>query len=130
MTTSLDLPTAPLAPVTEPTEAPGAGARRMPERQGGEKPGSETPALDPKSPVATFGADEPLAMDAGVALAPFQIAYQTAGTLNADRSNAVLICHALTGDSISPTPIRSPASAAGGRPWWGRASRWIPTATS
>ncbi|MBE7202978.1 MAG: homoserine O-acetyltransferase, partial [Parafilimonas terrae] len=55
-------------------------------------------ALDPKSLIARFGPDKPLLTDAGVALAPFQIAYQTAGTLNADRSNAVLICHALTGD--------------------------------
>ncbi|MCJ2027342.1 homoserine O-acetyltransferase [Methylobacterium sp. J-067] len=55
-------------------------------------------SLDPKSPVARFGPDRPLLTDAGVRLAPFQIAYQTAGTLNADRSNAVLICHALTGD--------------------------------
>lgn len=55
-------------------------------------------AADPKSPVALFGPDEPLAMDAGVSLAPFQVAYQTAGTLNAARSNAVLLCHALTGD--------------------------------
>jgi len=55
-------------------------------------------AEHPHSPVAHFGADEPLKLDAGVSLAPFQIAYQTYGTLNADRSNAVLICHALTGD--------------------------------
>ena len=55
-------------------------------------------AEHPHSPVASFGADEPLRLDAGVSLAPFQIAYQTYGTLNADRSNAVLICHALTGD--------------------------------
>jgi homoserine O-acetyltransferase len=52
----------------------------------------------PHSPVARFGADTPLKLDAGVELAPFQIAYQTYGTLNADRSNAVLVCHALTGD--------------------------------
>src|SRR5215470_1405817 len=55
-------------------------------------------ADSPHSPVVRFGADKPLNLDAGVALAPFQIAYQTYGTLNADRSNAVLICHALTGD--------------------------------
>ena len=42
--------------------------------------------------------DKPLTLDAGVELKPFQIAYKTYGKLNADRSNAVLICHALTGD--------------------------------
>ncbi|MBP0651730.1 homoserine O-acetyltransferase, partial [Mycobacterium tuberculosis] len=47
---------------------------------------------------AHFGADAPLALDAGVLLFPWQIAYQTYGTLNADKSNAVLVCHALTGD--------------------------------
>ena len=52
----------------------------------------------PSSPVAKFGADQPLPLDCGVDLAPFQIAYQTYGTLNAERSNAVLVCHALTGD--------------------------------
>ncbi|MBB3900570.1 homoserine O-acetyltransferase MetX [Methylobacterium brachythecii] len=56
------------------------------------------PASDPKSPVALFGTDEPLSMDCGITLAPFRVAYQTVGTLNAERSNAVLICHALTGD--------------------------------
>jgi homoserine O-acetyltransferase len=53
---------------------------------------------EPSSAVARFGADAPLLMDAGIALGPWQIAYQTYGTLNPDRSNAVLICHALTGD--------------------------------
>jgi homoserine O-acetyltransferase len=52
----------------------------------------------PHSLVVRFGADKPLKLDAGVDLSPFQIAYQTYGTLNADRTNAVLICHALTGD--------------------------------
>src|SRR5438067_12695779 len=52
----------------------------------------------PHSPVVRFGLDKPLQIDAGIGLAPIQIAYQTYGTLNAERSNAVLICHALTGD--------------------------------
>lgn len=52
----------------------------------------------PTSLVAAFGADQPLRLDCGVDLAPFQIAYQAYGTLNADRSNAILICHALTMD--------------------------------
>ncbi len=55
-------------------------------------------AENPHSQVARFGPDQPLKLDAGVELAPFQIAYQTYGALNSARSNAVLICHALTGD--------------------------------
>ena len=52
----------------------------------------------PHSLVVRFGMDKPLSLDAGIDLAPFQIGYQTYGALNAERSNAVLICHALTGD--------------------------------
>ena len=55
-------------------------------------------ADNPQSPVVRFGRDKPLKLDAGVELSPFQIAYQTYGTLNAERSNAILVCHALTGD--------------------------------
>jgi homoserine O-acetyltransferase len=55
-------------------------------------------AENPHSQVARFGPDQPLKLDASVELAPFQIAYQTYGKLNPARSNAVLICHALTGD--------------------------------
>jgi homoserine O-acetyltransferase len=35
------------------------------------------------SHLVRFGADKPLKLDAGVALAPFQVAYKTYGTLNA-----------------------------------------------
>src|SRR3984957_20652102 len=52
----------------------------------------------PSSQVAVFGMDQPLKLDCGIDLAPFQIAYQTYGELNADRSNAILVFHALTGD--------------------------------
>src|SRR6478609_719723 len=52
----------------------------------------------PSSQVAQFGAEQPLRLDCGVDLSPFQIAYKTYGELNADKSNAILICHALTGD--------------------------------
>ncbi|HEV2604461.1 MAG TPA: homoserine O-acetyltransferase [Microvirga sp.] len=68
----------------------------------------------PSSPVARFGAVEALMMDAGIALVPWQIAYQTYGTLNAERSNAVLICHALTGDQHVAN--RNPVTGKPG--WW------------
>jgi homoserine O-acetyltransferase len=40
-----------------------------------------------------------LLLDNGSTLSPYTIAYQTWGQLNADRSNAILIFHALSGDS-------------------------------
>ncbi|HET9176483.1 MAG TPA: homoserine O-acetyltransferase, partial [Pseudolabrys sp.] len=64
--------------------------------------------------IARFGADKPLKLDAGVELAPFQIAYKTYGTLNAQRSNAVLICHALTGDQH----VASVHPVTGKSGWW------------
>ena len=45
----------------------------------------------PTSKVAQFGEEQPLKLDCGVDLAPFQIAYQTYGELNADRTNAILV---------------------------------------
>jgi homoserine O-acetyltransferase len=51
-----------------------------------------------ESLVVRFGPERPLKLDSGISLSPFQIAYKTYGRLNAQRSNAVLICHALTGD--------------------------------
>ena len=50
--------------------------------------------------LQTFDAPEAaLALDGGKTLSPFTVAYQTWGQLNADRSNAILIFHALSGDS-------------------------------
>lgn len=40
-----------------------------------------------------------LPLDSGLTLAPVTIAYETYGTLNSDRSNAVLLLHALSGDA-------------------------------
>ena len=42
--------------------------------------------------------DQPLKLDCGRTLASYQLVFETYGTLNADKSNAVLICHALSGD--------------------------------
>ncbi len=57
---------------------------------------------------------EPLQLDCGVDFGPFTIAYQTYGKLNADRSNAVLICHALTGDQY----VADPHPITGHPGWW------------
>lgn len=42
--------------------------------------------------------DETLNLQCGKALKQYQIIYETYGTLNADCSNAILICHALSGN--------------------------------
>jgi homoserine O-acetyltransferase len=68
----------------------------------------------PNSLVVHFGADRPLKMDAGVSLSSLTIAYQTYGDLNANKSNAILVCHALTGDQhvANEHPITGKAG------WW------------
>src|ERR1700680_3603947 len=55
-------------------------------------------ADEPGSSLVRFGADRPLKLDAGVELSPFQVAYMTYGELNDERTNSILVCHALSGD--------------------------------
>ncbi len=63
-----------------------------------------------------FPAHEPLPLTSGASLAPLTVALRTFGRLNTLRNNAVLICHALTGDqhATGTHPVT-------GRPgWWHR----------
>ncbi|MDX2264289.1 MAG: homoserine O-acetyltransferase [Hyphomicrobiales bacterium] len=71
-------------------------------------------ADNPHSLVARFPAHAALKLDSGAALGPFAIAYQTYGQLNAAKSNAVLVCHALTGDQhvANAHPVTRKAG------WW------------
>jgi homoserine O-acetyltransferase/O-succinyltransferase len=56
----------------------------------------------------------PLTLDSGAELVPLEIAYETYGVLNADASNAVLVCHALTMDQH----VASPHPKTGKPGWW------------
>ena len=57
--------------------------------------------IDPRSVGAVTpqraGFLEPLILKAGKTLASYELVYETYGTLNADKSNAILVCHALSG---------------------------------
>ncbi|WP_027285041.1 homoserine O-acetyltransferase MetX [Rubritepida flocculans] len=55
-----------------------------------------------------------LRLDSGAWIRPLAIAYRTYGRLNAARSNAILICHALTGDQY--VAERQPVTGKPG--WW------------
>jgi homoserine O-acetyltransferase len=71
-------------------------------------------AIAPSGPGKLLAVTTPLILESGSILAAYQIGYQIYGTLNADKSNAILVCHALTGDQYAADthPIT-------GKPgWW------------
>src|SRR5512136_493288 len=51
--------------------------------------------------TAVFPVEQALVTDGGGRIAPLTIGYETFGALNADKSNAILLCHALTGDQYA-----------------------------
>lgn len=72
--------------------------------------------MAPEFTPTLFKIPAELPLDSGQSLSNAEIAYETYGKLSEDRSNAILICHALTGDQYvaSEHPIT-------GKPgWWER----------
>ena len=57
--------------------------------------------------IILLAQDKPLKLTSGAEIKNFPLAYQTYGKLNSDHSNAILICHALTGDQYvaSTNPV-------------------------
>lgn len=61
-----------------------------------------------------FFIDEPFRFESGVEISNVSVAYETYGELNSTRDNAILICHALTGDSHASS-YNNPEGREG---WW------------
>ena len=74
----------------------------------------ETLAVEENGGTHRFGADRPLVLESGAKIEGLEVAYKTYGRLNADRSNGVLVCHALTGDQYAASP--HPTTGKPG--WW------------
>lgn len=62
-----------------------------------------------------FAENEPFELESGLTLSPVVLAYETWGTLNADKSNGILICHALTGSAHAAGYHTENDKTAG---WW------------
>jgi homoserine O-acetyltransferase/O-succinyltransferase len=77
-------------------------------------PATSTPATSTGVEHSHVTFDDGLVLECGTVLRPHTIAYRTYGTLNADKSNAILACHALTGDQYV-----AEAHPVTGKPgWW------------
>jgi homoserine O-acetyltransferase len=58
---------------------------------------------------------QPLALQSGASIRDYLLAYETYGTLNADKSNAVLVCHALNASHHVAGVYEGQANSEG---WW------------
>ncbi len=61
------------------------------------------------------GPPDEMGLESGAGLGPVTLAYETYGALNADKSNAVLVAHALTGDSHAAGYFNESDAKPG---WW------------
>ena len=64
-----------------------------------------------------FAAEAPLRLDSGAKIENLELAYKTWGQLNADKSNAILVCHALTLDQY----VTGAHPVTGKAGWWSKA---------
>jgi homoserine O-acetyltransferase len=75
--------------------------------------------------------DAPLPLKSGGTLPAYDLVYETYGTLNAARSNAVLVCHALSGSHhVAGTYAGRRTPRAGGTTWSAPASPSTPASSS
>src|SRR5688500_16176878 len=74
-------------PVRRPSGAIPASGAWTPDRPSGHRK------------FVTVAVERPFVLEGGGRLRSITIAYETWGTLDADGANAVLVCHALTGDA-------------------------------
>jgi homoserine O-acetyltransferase len=62
----------------------------------------------------TLGVDVPLVLDCGIPLDNFTVAYESYGTLNANKTNVILVCHALSLDQF----VSGVNPISGKNGWW------------
>ncbi len=67
-----------------------------------------------KGKFVNLAIKKPMVLDSGASLSNFTVAYQTYGKLNEEKTNAVLVCHALTGDQF----VAEPHPITGKDGWW------------